>query len=214
MIRTQTTDFNPIERSPILRFADKAGYIPVVGTVVGTVRMVVALAVAIFMKLANPFLRCAGVSFANRNYIYTRAKDEAFRGFFELLPFLSLVNDIEDSEIQARDKELNDRCYAFGKYVHQTPNGSCTYSYSKLTLNPEATEIKWTVFPQGLFESAQAIGKVQEKAKEPSHSPAKVLEEPSPALDIQQPDKKDQQPDENDLVEIPITPRPIPIEAY
>ncbi|MDE3045540.1 MAG: hypothetical protein KGJ02_02705 [Verrucomicrobiota bacterium] len=115
----------------LCRFADKVGYIPVIGVAVGVVRIVVSLAVKIIAELGRLFFACLSCRFLKNQcqYLSLRAGAEMKRGFFELLPNCKLKRDIHQRDlIRNFYPRITDKTGAWGTYMHENPDGSLTYS--------------------------------------------------------------------------------------
>ncbi len=88
----------PIKRSTVAVYADYVGYIPGIGTAVGILRMVSALAITIFTAIADQIRCCReGEHKQVAISIYDKAGIEGFRGVLELIPLFTLILDLNSS---------------------------------------------------------------------------------------------------------------------
>lgn len=128
---------HPIERTPIARFADRIGRIPVVGTLVGIVRMTSSLVCGIFAGLGC-FLTwgCGYNRFAEKFYFsILQSGDEFNRGFGELFP--TLIDCVDrDRETDERKGKISNSDGAYGRYMYEIPNGCLCYSKKRYEGEP------------------------------------------------------------------------------
>ncbi|MDE3046621.1 MAG: hypothetical protein KGJ02_08295 [Verrucomicrobiota bacterium] len=120
----QLINNSAVRERRFLEVADKVAYIPFLGTGIGLLRIIGAIATAILMC---PLLYLFGVSQETRNYTHQRVMDEAVRGAIELVPFLSLSFDHEREDAE-KDSVITSLHGAYGRYVYKSPWASCAYS--------------------------------------------------------------------------------------
>lgn len=149
----------PNKRFTIIRLADYAGYVPVMGTAVGVARIVSSFAAFILTSLGMAVgvaakaivdltlhgeLRDSDKWIEKCSYVQHRAVHEAARGFHELVPFAARYTD-RQKEKEFASGIISSDVYAHGKYVYSAPLGlSCdpgSFFYAAQEISE--TPVKW-----------------------------------------------------------------------
>jgi hypothetical protein len=125
----------PSERCKLAYWADKVGYVPLIGTVVGVGRIVCSVVMAIFSLLSAlaTALVCRCDLAKKCLYVVTRSVDEGVRGFVELIPFCSWLSDKQKDKWEKQEGRITEHRGAYGRYVYESPpvHGWIVYSQDK-----------------------------------------------------------------------------------
>ena len=100
-------------RSVCYRGLDFAGYIPGVGSITGSVRIIVSLALLTFYTATD--LRYSKSMMESR---VKNLSNEVKRGIVELIPAASIIHDFIVSLTQNKKDENNEPLIAYGNYWH------------------------------------------------------------------------------------------------
>lgn len=126
------------ERSTMTRFADLVGYIPVVGSVIGVMRITAASVAYLVSFVALKYFTSLQDKDPDKQtglnrwaFVKADSLSELYRGFVELLPFLSYKRD-------QMCKENDKTIWAHGRYIHCNANGDLFFSYGKQIIQTEA----------------------------------------------------------------------------
>ena len=141
----------PHERG-FARHLDWTGkYVPIVGTLVGLTRIIVAAAFYAFSQLAALYEKKQGSKERGsdeREYriLASRAISEAKRGLWELIPSFSYLHDAEEEQRGLTDGGLSPSSVARGDYFYLDPEDGLHFINSHIERQPAV--IFWVVEQQ------------------------------------------------------------------
>jgi hypothetical protein len=117
------------ERGLVARVADLFGYVPLLGSLVGALRMLVSVAALGALATLATVMDPSHLP-ESYDFFKTRAVDELKRGAKELIPCATAKSDWQktDREIGGR---ITDQGGAYGRYLYVTPEGSVYYAQEK-----------------------------------------------------------------------------------
>ena len=132
------TPAKPHERG-FARHLDWTGkYVPIVGTLVGLTRIIVAAAFYAFSQLAPLYEKKQGSDEREYRILASRAISEAKRGLWELIPGFSYLHDAEEEQRGLSEDALSLSSVARGDYFYLDPEDGLHFINSRIERRPAA----------------------------------------------------------------------------